>query len=243
MLESVIDRAGFADFLRRRRELLRPADVGLPDGRRRRTPGLRREEVAALAGVSSDYYSRLEQCRGSRPSEPVVSALARALRCDLDAGDHLFHLAGITPPTRRGGRHIPPGLLKLGDHLTDVPARICTDLHDVLWQNPLADTTFGCMLDDRGRAGNLVWQWFTESAWREWIPEDDWPHLSESSVRDLRATYARRAGDADVTSLVHGLLKRSDEFRGLWERHEVGARRFDRKRFRHPEVGLLHLMR
>lgn len=237
----MIDRAGLADFLRRRRELLRPADIGLPDGVRRRTPGLRREEVAQLAGVSSDYYSRLEQCRGSHPSEPVVAALARALRCGLDERDHLFHLAGLTPPPRRAGRHIPPGLMSLLDQLTGVPALVCTHLHEVLWQNPLADTVFGRLGAGPGRAGNPVWQWFTDPTRRELIPEEDWPHLSASHVRDLRATYARRAGELDVTSLVHDLLEHSSEFRALWERHEVAARRFDRKRLRHPEVGLLHL--
>jgi len=94
---------------------------------------------------------------------------------------------------------------------------------------------------DRRRAGNPVWQWFTDPTRRELTPEEDWPHLSASHVRDVRATYARRAGEPDVTSLVHDLLEHSAEFRALWERHEVAARRFDRKRLRHPEVGLLHL--
>jgi transcriptional regulator with XRE-family HTH domain len=237
----VIDRAGLADFLRRRRELLRPADVGLPDGVRRRTPGLRREEVAALAGVSTDYYSRLEQCRGAHPSEPVVAALARALRCDLDGRDHLFHLTGLTPPPRRAGRHVPPGLMALLDHLTDVPARICTDLHDVLRQNPLADAVFGPVSAEPARPGRDVREWFTGSFWRDRAPEEDWPRLSAAHVRDLRATYARRAGEPDVTSLVADLLEQSAEFRTLWERHEVGARRQDRKRMHHPEVGLLDL--
>ncbi|MFC5061670.1 helix-turn-helix transcriptional regulator [Actinomycetospora atypica] len=232
----MIDRRGLADFLRRRRELLHPADVGLPPGARRRTPGLRREEVAQLAGVSADYYSRLEQGRGPHPSGPVVGSLARALRLDLDARDHLHHLAGLTPPPRLAGRHIRPGLLSLLDHLTDVPARIGTDLHDALVQNPLADAVFGPRRD-----GNPVREWFTDPAMRAWVPEEDRPRLSASHVRDLRATHARRAGDADVAALVGDLLERSEEFRTLWERHEVGPRRFDRKRFHHLEVGLLHL--
>ena len=235
MLADVIDRRGFADFLRRRRELLHPADVGLPPGARRRTPGLRREEVAQLAGVSADYYSRLEQGRGPHPSAPVVASIARALRLDLDARDHLHHLAGLTPPPRRAGRHIRPGLLSLLDHLTDVPARIGTDLHDLLWQNPLADAVFGT------HPGNPVRAWFTDPTMRAWIPEEDHDRLSAAHVRDLRATHSRRAGDADVTGLVDDLLARSAEFRTLWERHEVGPRRVDHKRFRHPEVGLLHL--
>jgi transcriptional regulator with XRE-family HTH domain len=241
ILEDVIDRAGLADFLRRRRELLRPADVGLPDGVRRRTPGLRRDEVAQLAGMSSDYYARLEQCRGANPSEPIVAALARALRCDLDQRDHLFHLAGLAAPARRAGRHIRPGLISLADRLTDVPVRICTDLNEVLWQNALADIVLGREDQPAGRARNAAWRWFTEPTLRVLVPEPDWPRHSVSLVNDLRATYSRRAGDDDVTELVHDLLERSAEFRELWERHEVAVRRFDRKRLLHPEVGVVHL--
>lgn len=237
----MIDRAGLADFLRRRRELLRPADVGLPEGMRRRAVGLRREEVAQLAGISSDYYARIEQCRGPHPSESIVSALALTLRCDLDERDHMFHLAGLTPPSRRAGRHIRPGLISLADRLTDVPVCIFTDLGEVLWQNALADVVLGNHAHHAGRARNVVWRWFTEPASRAWFPEEDWPRHSLAHVSDLRATYSRRAGDDDVAELVHELLKHSTEFRQLWERHEVAVRRFDRKRFLHPEVGVLHL--
>ncbi|PSL55947.1 helix-turn-helix protein [Saccharothrix carnea] len=237
----MIDRAGLADFLRRRRELLRPADVGLPDGVRRRTPGLRRDEVAALAGMSTDYYARLEQGRGAHPSEPIVAALARALRCDLDERDHLFHLAGLAPPARRAGRHVRPGLISLVDRLTDVPVCVMTDLGEVLWQNAFADVVLGRPHHRVGRARNLAWRWFTEPELRARFPEEDWPRHSIAHVNDLRATYSRRAGDDDVTDLVHELVKRSTEFRELWERHEVAVRRMDRKRLLHPEVGVLHL--
>src|SRR3954447_21853959 len=164
---DVIDRAGLADFLRRRRELLHPADVGLPPGARRRTPGLRREEVAALAGVSTDYYTRLEQARGPHPSASVVAAVARALRCEVDERDHLFHLAGLTPPPRRAGRHIPPGLLRLVDHLVDVPVLVLSDLTEVLWQNRLADALTGPLAPEPGRANNAAWRWFTDPVLRE----------------------------------------------------------------------------
>ncbi|WP_245642456.1 helix-turn-helix transcriptional regulator [Nonomuraea candida] len=237
----MIDRAGLADFLRRRRELLRPADVGLPAGVRRRTPGLRRDEVALLAGMSSDYYARLEQCRGANPSGPIVASLARALRCDLDERDHLFHLAGLTPPARRAGRHIRPGLISLADRLTDVPVAICTDLHEALWHNALADVVLGPLEQRTGLDRYVPWRWFTEPGFRDRSPEEDWPRLSASTVSDLRATYSRRAGDDDVVELVHALLEHSAEFRELWERHEVAVRRFDRKRRLHPEVGVLDL--
>jgi len=235
----VIDRAGLADFLRRRRELLRPADVGLPPGVRRRTPGLRREEDAALAGVSADYYTRLEQARGPHPSASVVAAIARALRCEVDERDHLLHLAGLTPPPRRAGRHVPPGLLRLVDHLTDVPVLVLSDLTEVLWQNRLADALSGPLAPEPGRANNAAWRWFTDAAHRELCPAEDRARLSASHVRDLRAVWSRRGGDADVTALVTDLCAASAEFAALWERHEVAERRADHKRFHHPEVGLI----
>jgi transcriptional regulator with XRE-family HTH domain len=238
---DVIDRAGLADFLRRRRELLRPADVGLPEGTRRRAAGLRREEVAQLAGMSTDYYTRIEQCRGPHPSASIVSALARALRCDLDERDHMFHLAGLTPPGRRTGGHIRPGLVRLADHLTDVPVCICTDLNEALWQNGLADSVWGPIDPNAGRQRNISWRWFTDPDVRGRFPEQDWDRQSTGHVNDLRATYSRRGGDSDVATLVNDLLEASAEFRALWDKHEVSVRRQDRKNVNHPEVGLLHL--
>jgi transcriptional regulator with XRE-family HTH domain len=232
----VTDRRDLADFLRRRRELLRPADVGLPPGFRRRTPGLRREEVAQLAGVSVDYYARLEQGRGSAPSASVVAAVARALQCDLDQRDHLFHLAGLTPPPRRAGRHVRPGLISIAERLVDIPVLICTDIGEIVWRNPLARALTPHLTEGQGRASNVIWRRFTEPESRP-FPDAEAARLTAAHVSDLRATYARRSGDADVTSLVHDLLARSDEFREAWERHEVGVRRVDRKTFAHPEVG------
>ena len=230
------DRRELADFLRRRRELLRPSDVGLPDGLRRRTPGLRREEVASLAGVSTDHYTRLEQARGSAPSESVLSAIARALQCDLDERDHLFYLAGMTPPPRRAGHYVRPGLIALARRLTDIPVVIYTDIGEIAWLNPLATALLPPLPDGPGRHRNMMWRWFTEPDRRP-APREDWDRMSASHVMDLRATYARRAGDSDITSLVHDLLAASEEFRGLWERHQVGVRRADLKTFVHPEVG------
>jgi transcriptional regulator with XRE-family HTH domain len=240
MMERVIDRDGLADFLRRRRELLRPADVGLPDGARRRTPGLRREEVAQLAGMSTDYYSRLEQSRGANPSEPIVAGLARALRCDLDERDHLYHLAGLPPPLRLAGRHLSPGLLGLVERLVDIPVFIATDLDEVLWQNALADVLIG-RRSGAGRDRNLTWLWFTDPAIRRMFPEEDWDAHSAAHVADLRGTYARRMGDRDVTGLVDALVEHSMEFRDLWDLHEVAVRRLPRKRFLNAEVGDLDL--
>jgi transcriptional regulator with XRE-family HTH domain len=242
MLATVIDRAGLADFLRRRREVLRPSDVGLPDTARRRTPGLRRDEVAQLAGMSTDYYARLEQKRGANPSEPIVASLARALRCDRDERDHMYHLAGLEPPARLASRHIRPGLISMLDRLTDIPVSICTDLSDVLWQNALADATLGPQDPEvDARARNLVWRWFTDPATRTRVPEEDWLRLSMQHVDDLRATHARRSRDKDVVTFVRDLQEHSAEFRDLWDRHQVSVRRFDRKTVLHPAVGELRL--
>jgi hypothetical protein len=197
--------------------------------------------VAALAGVSVDYYTRLEQARGPHPSASVVAAVARALRCAVDERDHLFHLAGHAPPARRAGRHIPPGLLRLVDHLADVPALVLDDLTEVLWQNRLADALTGPLAPEPGRANNAAWRWFTDPAMRELCPAEDRDRLSVSHVRDLRATWSRRGADADVTALVADLCTASAEFTALWERHEVAERRADLKRFHHPEVGLVSL--
>ncbi|MEW2574425.1 helix-turn-helix transcriptional regulator [Streptomyces sp. NPDC047070] len=238
----MIDRPGLADFLRRRRELLRPADAGLLEGMRRRTPGLRRDEVAQLANISTDYYARLEQCRGANPSQAIVASLARALRCDPDERDHLYHLAGFPAPVRYSGGYVRPGLMSLLDRLGDIPACVVSDLGEMLWQNTVAAITLGWTVGRRAeRSANIVWRWFTEPALRTCFPEEDWPRHSLAHVSDLRATSARRGGDADVADLIDGLLEHSEEFRALWERHEVAVHRFDRKRFLHPEVGVLHL--
>src|SRR5882757_6185919 len=139
-----VDRSELADFLRRSRARLAPADVGLAEGPRRRTPGLRREEVAQLAGMSVDYYTRLEQARGPRPSRQILVAVGRALRLTDDERDHLFHLVGEEPPrARTGSGHVRPGLLLVLDRLDDNPAQVISDCGDVLAQNAMAAALIG----------------------------------------------------------------------------------------------------
>jgi transcriptional regulator with XRE-family HTH domain len=241
ILGNVIDRPGLAEFLRRRRERLSPSEVGLPETSRRRTPGLRREEVAVLAGVSSDFYARLEQARGSDPSRAVVAALARALRCSPDERDHLFRLAGAPVPLRQVAGDIEPGLLQLVAHLDDLPTLVYNDLGDVLYANPL-DDALACRRELRpGRDSNVYWRWFTRRETRGHVPEEDRPRLSAAHVGDLRATFARRDKDHRITTLVDDLAAHSEEFRRLWDRHEVAVRRFDVKEIRHPAVGSIRL--
>lgn len=238
-----MDREQLADFLRRRRERLTPSDVGLAEGMRRRTPGLRREEVAQLAGMSTDYVARLEQSRGPQPSTQVLAALARALRLTDDERDHLYYLAGRTPPaTVRSSPHVSPGLLHVLDHLTDSVAFVVTDLGETLVQNSLALALNGDQSQYRGLDRYGIWRFFNDPASRARVPDADRPVQARTQVADLRATAARRSGDADVVELVDELLATSEEFATLWSEHEVAVRRADRKRLIHPEVGVIDFL-
>jgi transcriptional regulator with XRE-family HTH domain len=236
-----MDREDLADFLRRRREDLRPDDVGLPAGRRRRTAGLRREEVAQLANMSTDFYARIEQRRGSRPSEATVAALARALRLTLDERDHLFHLSGYEPPAR-GIRsdHVSPPLLRILDHL-DAPAQVTSDLAVTLVQNEMAVALLGVQTEFEGPSRSLFYRWFTDPEEREHYPREDHDEHSRTYVASLRAVYGRDSGDAEARELVELLRTESPEFARLWDQHEVAVRRDTHKRVVHPTVGTLEL--
>ncbi|MGD1058571.1 MAG: helix-turn-helix transcriptional regulator [Solirubrobacteraceae bacterium] len=236
-----MDRDGLADFLRRRRAALQPDDVGLHAGARRRTGGLRREEVAGLAHMSTDFYARLEQRRGSRPSEQTTAALARALRLTQDERDHLFALAGHTAPPRAFRTdHASPGLLRVLDRL-DTPAQIVSDLGVTLSQNPLAEALVGVQTRYTGLRRSMIYRWFTEPEQRGIHPQADHPMHSRIHVAALRAVHGRSADDQEARDLVDHLLRESSEFAALWERHEVASRAGTHKRFVHPLVGPLTL--
>ncbi|MGO0603010.1 helix-turn-helix transcriptional regulator [Brevibacterium linens] len=232
------DRSELADFLRRRREQLRPEEIGVGGTVRRRTPGLRREEVVMLAGVSVDYYARLAQGRGATPSAGVINAVARALQCDRDQRDHLLHLAGHPVPPHSSDGHIRAGLIAVANRLVDVPAVIVTDLGEVVWQNPLGRILLADLPEEPGRGRNLIWRWFEDPRSRP-MPEEAWSRISASHVSDLRATYARRSGDRRVREFVADLIAISDEFAELWAQHEVAVRRSDIKVFTSRELGRL----
>jgi transcriptional regulator with XRE-family HTH domain len=235
-----MDRTELADFLRRRREQLTPADVGLPPGVRRRTPGLRRDEVALLAGMSTDYYTRLEQSRGPRPSTQVLASLARALRFSNDERDHLYHLCDQAPPGRElADRHVGPGLMHVLAKLDDTAATVITDLGEVLVQNRMHTLLLGDHGNRRGLERYYAYRWFTDPPARAMFPAEDWDRLGRKHVADLRATAARRSGDADVTEFVRRLRTESAEFEQLWNEHEVAVRITDTKRILHPRVGLI----
>lgn len=238
---GAMDRDGLADFLRRRRAALQPDDVGLHAGARRRTGGLRREEVAGLAHMSTDFYARLEQRRGSRPSEQTTAALARALRLTQDERDHLFALAGHTAPPRAFRTdHPSPGLLRVLERL-DTPAQIVSDLGVTLVQNRLAEALAGVQTDYTGLRRSMIYRWFTEPEQREIHPREDHTQHSRIHVASLRAVHGRSADDTEARELVARLLEESEEFGALWERHEVASRAGTMKRFLHPMVGPLTL--
>jgi transcriptional regulator with XRE-family HTH domain len=237
-----VDRAELAAFLRSRRARLRPGDAGLPTAARRRTPGLRREEVALLAGVSVDYYTRLEQARGPRPSRQVLAALARALRLTGDERDHLFRLAGQPAPEPQAhSDHVRPGVLHLLDRLADSAVVVVNDLGDVLAWTPLAQAVFADFSGVPAGQRNLYLLFFTGREEQHRLLPEDRERAAQANVADLRATSARRPGDPAVQRLVEQLRRASPLFERLWTTHDVAVRRADRKRILHPEVGLLEL--
>lgn len=235
-----MQREQLADFLRRRRESVRPAEVGIAAGPRRRATGLRREEVAMLAGMSVDYVVRLEQGRSSRPSTQLLAALARALCLTDDERDHLFRLAGHRPAPGEGvARLARAGLLRLLDLLPATPAMVISDLGEVLAQNAMSRVLAGEQTGFTGDDRYLAHRWFTRSDQRDGHPPQEQVRHSRQLVAELRAVAGRRAGDPVVDRLVARLRAASAEFRELWAEHEVAVRRADRKTLRHPRVGAL----
>ncbi|SDC97775.1 helix-turn-helix transcriptional regulator [Glycomyces harbinensis] len=237
-----MDRIALAEFLRRRREELQPQDVGLPAGLRRRAPGLRREEVASLAAMSTDYYTRLEQQRGPQPSVQMLASLARALRLSNQERDYLFQTAGHNPPTSVGAAdHVAPALLRVLDRLEDTPALILSVLGEPLVQNRLAVALFGDRTAYTGLERYDVYRWFTRPADRRIYPEDDHGRQGRALVSSLRAAYGQMGPKSRAGELIRALRKESAEFGELWDRHEVAKRFADHKTLVHPEVGPLEL--
>jgi transcriptional regulator with XRE-family HTH domain len=236
-----MDRDALADFLRSRRTGLQPGDVGLSAGSRRRTSGLRREEVAQLAHMSTDFYTRLEQARGSRPSQQTVAAIARALRLNPFERDHLYRLAGHSAPALAFRTDHPnPGLLRVMD-VIDSPAQIISDIGVTLSQNRLAELLVGDTTRFSGLERSMIYRWFVQPEARAIHPEDEYPLHSHGFVGMLRAAQSRSPSDPEVLELVGGLMEQSDEFRELWALHEVGTRQGTIKRFIHPLIGTITL--
>lgn len=237
-----VDRVELAEFLRRRRARVQPADVGLQASPRRRTPGLRRQEVAQLAGMSVDYYIRLEQGRGPRPSRQMIAAISRALRLSNDESAYLHHLVGEVPAPASGPvREVRAGVLHLLDRLDDTPALVCDATYNVLAWNAMAAALLGdfSMLPPGER--NIIWRFFTNPDARNRHDESSALSFARESVADLRAAAARYANDRSVRRLIDQLLAASSEFRQLWAEQEVQVRRSTHKRLHHRVVGWLDL--
>lgn len=235
-----MDQEQLADFLRTRREALAPEDVGLPAGTRRRTVGLRREEVAALALISTDYYSRMEQRRGPQPSMDVLASLARALRLSLDERDHLFRLAGHNAPARTmAAEHVSAATQRILDRLQDTPAQVMSSLGETLIQTPPARALLGDETRYQGFARSVVYRWFTDDGARAVYPAEDHPAIGRSFTAGARVAYARDGAGSRAAELVDDLLTRSAEFAELWKRHDVSQTTDLRKRIAHPTLGVL----
>jgi transcriptional regulator with XRE-family HTH domain len=236
-----MNRSELGAALRTWRERLRPADVGLPAGVRRRTPGLRREEVAGLAGMSVDYLIRVEQGRGPRPSEAVLSGLARALRLTDAERDHLFDLAGAAPPAPGRIRSaVRPSVLRLMDRFTDLPALLLDAKTDVLAWNPMAAALLGDLSAVPLSMRNLARQAFLGTRPIEASPEER-ERLERAVVSDLRRAAARYPADPGLARLVADLRAGSDRFAQLWALRELDEHHGATKRIRHPELGPLEL--
>ncbi|MGW5374603.1 helix-turn-helix transcriptional regulator [Nocardia sp. NPDC003999] len=225
-------------FLRARRELVRPEDFGLPGGGQRRVAGLRREEIALLAGVSADYYVRLEQGRDRHPSEQVIASLARVFALDEEGTAHLRELARPTarrPRAPRRPERVAPGLLRLMNAWPHTPALVLGRYLDVLAANPLAAAVNSCSVP----GVNQVRMVFLDPEARDVYL--DWPTIAADTVASLRATAGADLDDPRLTELVGELSLKSEEFRQLWARHDVRAKTGGVKKFRNPMVGDLTL--
>jgi len=232
-----MDKQELGAFLRSRRERLRPPDVGLPAGPRRRTPGLRREEVAVLAHISTEYYVRLEQGRAPRPSGEVLAGIAGALRLTDAEADHLHLLAGTAPNrTRLHRRDVRPSIVALLERLPQTAGFVTSAVFEVLAWNDLAAALMEDFAELAPEDRNLARKAFLgQSSILYGI--SDLMHFQQSVVRELRSAVARYPSDPTVTELVGELREASPEFARLWDRHDVQAAPMLTKTFRHPVVG------
>jgi transcriptional regulator with XRE-family HTH domain len=232
-------RAELADFLRNRRASLKPEDVGLPGGGRRRTPGLRREEVALLAGVGATWYTWLEQGRDIRASLDVLEALAQALRLTPAERTHLVLLGRgeEPPPLKSPAERAPAALRRLISNLGPNPAFVLGRRWDYLAWNPATSALFGDLGSVPRAARNHVWLTFMDPARRELFV--DWERSYPRVVAKFRADSARHLGDPAFEDLIQTLRQSSPEFCKAWKRHEVADGGEGRRELRHPEAGML----
>lgn len=236
-------RADIRDFLVTRRARLTPEQVGLPNTGRRRVPGLRREEVAVLAGVSPEWYTRLEKGHISGVSEDVLDAVARALRLSDIECEHLFNLARsakpVRTPRRRNGPVVPESLQRVLDSMTTAAAFVRTGRLDIVGTNALARALYSPVLDDPRHRGNLARFDFLDRRAADFYPNYD--AALSVAVALLRTESGRNPRDPELINLVGELATRSEAFRARWGAHDVRSHRGGVKEFNHPAVGYLEL--
>jgi transcriptional regulator with XRE-family HTH domain len=237
------DQNELGTFLRARRSELGPSDVDLPEGgRQRRVAGLRRKEVAQLAAISTDYYTRLEQGR-IRPSAPVLASLARVLRLDDDQRTYLYEVAGTNAASARSRRRAPqkvkPHMQRVLDHVTDTPAIVMTPTHDILAWNPLAAALMVDFSEIPERERNFMRVLFTDPRMRSLYP--DWEGLARSVVSYIRMEAARKPDDPRLAELVGDLSIRDEQFRQWWAGTHVAVKRRGTRTYNHPVVGEITL--
>ncbi|WP_022907278.1 helix-turn-helix transcriptional regulator [Curtobacterium sp. B18] len=231
----------FASVLRSWRDRVRPEAVGLPAGSGRRTPGLRREELAALAGVSVDYVVRLEQGRATNPSPQLLGALATALRLSDAEREHLHRVAGTALPSRRMvPRHVTPGVQRIIDRLGDVPLAVFTAAHDIILWNALWAAMTGDPSRYTGMDRNLVWRHFMHGHDEVEFDDEHQEEFSSDLAADLRAAVGRYPADRDLAELVARLRRESPEFERRWDTGRVAEHRASRKRV-HTSVGPIEI--
>jgi transcriptional regulator with XRE-family HTH domain len=243
MSTTTPDQSELAEFLRARRSELSPGDVGLPEGpARRRVAGLRREEVAQLAAISTDYYTRLEQGRIS-PSPPVLDSLARVLQLTDDQRTYMYELAGTTAAStrsrRRARQKVKPFMQRVLDQLTDTAAIVMTPTHDILAWNPLAAALMVDFGEIPERERNFMRLLFTDPRMRSLYP--DWEGLARAVISYVRMEAARKPDDPALAELVGELSIRDPQFRQWWAGTHVALKRRGARSYNHPVVGEITL--
>lgn len=236
---STSSRGELADFLRTRRERIQPADVGLPPTTRRRTPGLRREELAMLAGISATWYTYIEQARDVRVSEQVLESLAHVLSLDDNERTHLYVLAhGSAPPNRTPPREeLDPKVARLLEILDPNPAYVTGARYDLLGWNPAAAALFTGFVELPDGRRNLAWWIFTHPAARDVLV--DWEAEAQALLARFRAATGRHTDDPRFAGLAEELTSISPEFATWWPRHDVLASSSGSKRLRDPRRGIV----
>lgn len=228
----------FADVLRTWRDRLTPQEVGIPAGTGRRAPGLRREELAILAGVSVEYLVRLEQGRAQHPSPQVLGALARALRLTDTERDHLYRVGGApTPSETVVSQHITPGVQRLLDRLGDLPIGVHSAAWDLLWWNPLWAALTGDPSQLRGLDRNVAWRHFTKVPGVIDFDDHHAREFSDDLVADLREAAGRYPQDLGLTKLINRLRAECPDFQCRWDRAHVARHRSSTKTATSTAVG------